>query len=185
MDSKLKQRLRNLHFSLVDRCYNEKKLQRNPSYIGCVVSEDFYEFENFCENIQKVSNFEVWVSEKDWQLDKDLFTNSRIYSVDTCCFLPKKLNIVFQTGGQQKHTGLPNGVIKGKARVGVSYIAQCIGEKGSNRHLGTYYTVEEAFNAYSLAKQRLVARLTIDYFHLLDDKTIDKLLEYKPSYDYK
>ena len=183
----LNKRLKNLHSMMVSRCYDDKYLQRNPNYKGCTVSEDFYELENFMINIRKVSNFEVWATQEGWQLDKDLFVqNNKVYSVATCCFLPKKLNITFQGGGQKKGNDLPNGVVVGKARVGAAtYIAQCVGDKGSNRHVGTYTTAEEAFIAYSKAKQRLVARLTFDYFEHLDDITIDKLLSYTPHKEYR
>lgn len=182
----LERRVKDLHTNLISRCYDQRYLTRNPNYVGCVVSEEFLTFENFKENIVRVNNFGVWATTDGWQLDKDLFSDSKVYSVETCCFLPKKLNVIFQGGGQKKNTDLPNGVVRGKARRSVSYIAQCTGVgKGSNRHVGTYYTVQEAFDAYVKAKKHLIASITFDYFSQLDDETIDKLLEYKPPYEYR
>lgn len=183
----LNSRLKDLHRSILTRCYSETSLKRNPNYRGCSVAEDFYKYEDFIVNIKKVSNYDVWVSNVGWQLDKDLFfQNNKVYSTETCCFLPKKLNITFQGGGQKKENDLPNGVVRGKARKNrTTYIAQCTGDKGSNRHIGTFSTVDEAFEAYSYTKQRLVANLTFEYFEYLDDLTIDKLLEYKPHREYR
>ena len=47
-----------------------------------------------------------------WELDKDILVKgNKIYSPDTCCFVPKEVNTVF-TKRQSKRGDYPIGVIK-------------------------------------------------------------------------
>lgn len=76
-------------FSMFSRCYNEKYQEKQPTYIGCSVSEEFWNFQNFAE----------WYNEKKYvcnyplELDKDLlYEGNKIYSPSRCCLLPKEIN---------------------------------------------------------------------------------------------
>ena len=82
----IEKRLKNLHGSLIRRCYDKGTLKKNPNYNGCVVSEDFLDYEKFKDSIKNVRNYEVWETSEGWQLDKDLFGNGKIYSISSCCF---------------------------------------------------------------------------------------------------
>ena len=72
--------------SMLNRCYSKKLHERRPTYAGCTVSDDWLTF----------SNFRSWMVEQDWegnQLDKDiLFEGNKIYSHDTCVFVPPMVN---------------------------------------------------------------------------------------------
>ena len=76
-------------FSMFNRCYNEKYHEKQPTYIGCSVAEDFCNFQNFAE----------WYNRNKYQcnypleLDKDfLYEGNKVYSPSTCCLLPKEIN---------------------------------------------------------------------------------------------
>lgn len=76
-------------FSMFNRCYDEKYHEKQPSYIGCSVSEEFCNYQNFAE----------WYSKKKYncnhplELDKDLlFEGNKIYAPSKCCLLPKEIN---------------------------------------------------------------------------------------------
>lgn len=76
-------------FSMFNRCYNEKYHEKQPTYIGCSVAEEFWNFQNFAE----------WYNEKKYdcnyplELDKDLlFEGNKIYAPSRCCLLPKEIN---------------------------------------------------------------------------------------------
>lgn len=81
-------------FSMFNRCYNPKFHERQPKYQDCMVDERFHNFQDFAK----------WMDE-NWyeydgmlELDKDLLLeNNRIYSPDTCCFIPKEINIALNT----------------------------------------------------------------------------------------
>lgn len=76
---------------MLDRCYNEKN-SRFASYGGnnVVVDERWHNFQNFCEDIQHLENYNKWnnkINSFDWTLDKDkLSGNDKIYSKNTCWF---------------------------------------------------------------------------------------------------
>ena len=67
--------------SMLKRCYSAKYQERQPTYKGCTVSDDWLTF----------SNFRAWMIAQDWEgkhLDKDLlFEGNKIYSTETCVFV--------------------------------------------------------------------------------------------------
>ena len=76
---------------MMNRCYNEKFLERNLQYRGCTGCEEWY---NFC-------NFKVWYESHKYgdevlDLDKDiLFKGNTVYSPETCCLVPHEINTLF------------------------------------------------------------------------------------------
>lgn len=73
--------------SMLERCYSEKFQEKNPTYKGCNVSENWLTF----------SNFKAWMMAQDFEgkhLDKDLlFEGNKIYSADTCVFVTPMTNL--------------------------------------------------------------------------------------------
>lgn len=71
---------------MLRRCYSAKFQERQPTYKGCSVSEEWLRF----------SNFRRWMEAQDWedkQLDKDLlFEGNKIYSKKTCVFVTRMVN---------------------------------------------------------------------------------------------
>lgn len=71
---------------LLRRCYSKRFLEKRSSYKGCTVCKEWHTF----------SNFKRWMEKQDWEgkvLDKDLLSgDDKIYSPDTCVFLPSKIN---------------------------------------------------------------------------------------------
>ena len=85
------------------RCYNKKWQSSHLSYIGCSVVEDWHLF----------SNFKAWMESQDWEgkhLDKDLKVfGNKVYSPDTCTFIPPFINTCINTP------------LMGKCKQGVTY----------------------------------------------------------------
>jgi len=76
-------------FSMFNRCYSEKYQEKQPSYVGCEVSEDFWNFQNFGKWFDK----KYYECRYPLELDKDLlFEGNKIYSPKNCCFIPKEIN---------------------------------------------------------------------------------------------
>ena len=71
---------------MLRRCYSKKLHARNPTYIGCSVAHEWLSF----------SAFRSWALTQDHegkQLDKDiLIPGNKVYSPDTCVFVPRELN---------------------------------------------------------------------------------------------
>ena len=74
---------------MLQRCYSESHLVRQPTYKGCSVCEEWLTF----------SNFKSWMEQQDWegkQLDKDLLVyKNKIYSPETCVFVSSVINSFF------------------------------------------------------------------------------------------
>ena len=71
---------------MLSRCYSAKYQEKQPTYIGCSVSEEWLTF----------SNFKAWMEKQKWEgmhLDKDLLIEgNKIYSADTCVFVSPLVN---------------------------------------------------------------------------------------------
>lgn len=91
-----------LWHGMLARCYNKNE----PSYMqygnkGVTVCDRWHNFQNFCEDIKNLENYEVWKKSrhtKQYELDKDTLqkhipTNKKVYSPSTCIFLDYYLNI--------------------------------------------------------------------------------------------
>jgi CRISPR/Cas system-associated endoribonuclease Cas2 len=72
---------------MLKRCYSEKYLERNPSYIGTSV----------CNEWLYATAFKKWMEKQDWQdksLDKDIIVpGSKLYSPETCAFVLPATNL--------------------------------------------------------------------------------------------
>ena len=110
-----------------------------------------------------------------WCLDKDILVKgNKVYSPETCCFVPNEINILF-TKGNSCRGALPIGVRK---RKNGKYLTQ-ITKNSKNIHIGIFNTPEEAFQAYKVAKE--------DYIKKMADKWRDKISNraYQALYNYQ
>jgi hypothetical protein len=139
---------RQMWFGVLQRCFSIKLLERRPTYKNCKVSESWLWLSNFIKDIKSIENYEKSLNE-GWQLDKDLLSNEgKLYSKDTCCFIPRSLNLVISSY-PKKLNGLPKGV---KLSKGGRYFA-ILQKEGNQIFLGSYDSVEEASRVYNIAKK--------------------------------
>jgi|SRR5690554_94420 len=72
--------------NMLERCFSIKCQERNPTYKGCSVSEEWLTF----------SKFKSWMEKQDFegkQLDKDLlYEGNKVYSAETCVFVTQMVN---------------------------------------------------------------------------------------------
>ena len=143
-----------LWHGILERCFSEKFLEKSPTYKNCKVSESWLILSNFIEDVKSIENYEKSLNE-GWQLDKDLLSNgSKLYSKDTCCFIPRSLNIILSSY-PKKLNGLPKGV---KLSKGGKYFA-IIQKEGKKIFLGSYDSVEEASRVYNIAKKEYLLNI--------------------------
>lgn len=139
------------------RCYSDKYLSKRPTYQGCEVCEEWYNFQNFG----------LWYDDNYWKcgdepmrLDKDFLSkNNRIYAPDKCIFLPNAINVML-TSCKSVRGDLPIGVTWTKQgrkhyRVRVS----AYNTQNKRLDLGTYMTIEEAFQVYKKYKEQEIKRV--------------------------
>lgn len=147
--------------SMLNRCYSAEYQTRFPTYIGCSVCEEWLLF----------SNFKVWYDENykpRFQLDKDiLFPGNKVYSPETCRFVPQYLNSLLTDRGAARGEyplgvmALKPGSIQGL--INTSYQAQCNNGYGKQIRK-TFKTIEEAQHFYSITKKRVVKEQAIRAF---------------------
>lgn len=124
--------------SMIERCYSDRWLAKYPTYIGCSV----------CEEWRYFTNFKKWFDENyidGYALDKDLLVQgNKIYSPETCCFVPQYINNIFLN--RAKDRGIyPIGVSLEK-RNGKLFSSCRI--DGQNKFLGYFENEDEAHEAY-------------------------------------
>ena len=132
---------------MLKRCYSNKYLESNPTYIGTSV----------CSEWLYATAFKKWMDKQDWQgkcLDKDIIVpKSKLYSPDTCAFVLKATNS-FVTASDAIRGDYPVGVNLCK-RTG-KYLAQCGNPfTGKREHLGYFSTQEDAHEAWRKRKHEL------------------------------
>lgn len=140
-------------YSMLCRCYSIKSQIKRPTYIGCTV----------CDEWKYFSNFKKWYDEnyrEGFHLDKDiLIAGNKIYSPDTCRFIPPRINTLLLEARGRK-SGMPLGITEQKPnnkerRTVSTFTAQCQGVEGE-RLSKTFKTIEEASAWYSATKTRVV-----------------------------
>jgi hypothetical protein len=159
-------------FGMIQRCYSPKVHEKLPTYKGCTVSEEWLNFQNFAAWYDQ-NYYEVYGERTE--LDKDILVKgNKIYSSDTCIFVPQTINIMFVKNDASRGT-LPIGVrIKGK-----KYYAACNNGTGKSLRSVLFYTLEEAFYAYKNMKEQLIKQTADKYKDSIPTKLYDAMFSYK------
>lgn len=77
-------------YAVLTRTSGELKVSC-PTYYDCDLVAEWLNFQNFAGWCQTQEGFAL----NGWQLDKDLLVpGNRTYGPDTCCFLPRRLNLL-------------------------------------------------------------------------------------------
>lgn len=157
--------------SMMQRCYSEYHLKINPSYVGVTVCKEWHNFQNFAkwfdENYYEIGNDKL-------QLDKDILVKgNKIYSPETCVFVPSRINKLF----------LRNSGLRGKLPVGVyynkksgMYVAKYNNLKFC--YIGRFNTPSEAFIGYKENKERLIKEIAEKYSNDIPLKLYKAMMEY-------
>lgn len=131
--------------NMIRRCYYKKYLEEYPSYIGCSVCSEWLLF----------SKFKAWMSTQDYkgnELDKDILQQgNKIYSPDTCMFVPPNVNKLINRKGS-KVGDMPTGVYK------VSKYTARVYSDGKQFNLGDFNNPEDAHEAYKRFKYKIIAK---------------------------
>ena len=146
----------NAWVDMLKRCLMEKTKDKQPSYRDVECCKEWLNFEVFCDWLHSQSNFSKWKSGKRWAIDKDiLFKRNKIYSPETCCLVPQRVNCLF----------LKREAERGKYPIGVSYrkdgfLASCHNPFTNQREeLGYHSTPNNAFNTYKTYKEDLIKQI--------------------------
>ena len=155
--------------NMLSRCYNIKnKRYKDYGEQGVIVCKEWHNY----------TNFKKWYDEHYYELeneivdlDKDiLIEDNKVYSPETCIFVPKRINCLFRN--HKKENSLPKGVYFQDGR----YRCQ-IRIEGKTKHLGYYNTIEEASNVYLKAQKEEMKRTADVYKDKIPKKLYDRLIE--------
>ena len=155
---------------MIERCYSsEEKFKR---YEECSVSELFKNYTLFSEWSFKQNGF----YQEGWHLDKDiLIKGNKVYSEDTCCFVPVQINSLLNNN-RAKRGVLPIGVSKNPKRK--TYKSRCSID-GDLVYLGDYLTVDEAFQAYKIARESYVKEVANKWKDQIDPRVYEALINWE------
>jgi len=75
--------------NMLKRCFDEKYKQKKPTYQGVTCSKEWLSMTKFIEDVSQMRGYGL----SGWGLDKDILVKgNKLYSKDTCCFVPKEVN---------------------------------------------------------------------------------------------
>lgn len=161
--------------SMLQRCYCEKYKTKMMFYKDCATSENFKYYPHFKEWCSKQVGFNS-VDDKGnyFALDKDiLLKGNKIYSEDTCCFVPAEINSLL-TKSDKIRGDYPIGVSLNKGRLGSQLLI-----KGKKKWLGYFSTPEEAFYAYKEAKEAYIKEVANKWKDQVDPRVYEALMNYQ------
>ena len=147
--------------SMLQRCYDKKYQEKRPTYKDCEVCEKWLNFQNFAKWYE--NNYYEIEGEK-MCLDKDILVkHNKIYSPETCIFVPNNINMLFVKCDRSRgNSVIGTSPVNGKYRVRCSIINPETG-KSKNEYLGRYETQEEAFKVYKYYKEKNIKQIA-DYY---------------------
>lgn len=164
---------------MLKRCYSDEFKKKRKTYKDCTVCDEWLYYPSFKkwynENYYEVNNEKMC-------LDKDILNKgNKIYSPETCVFVPERINTLFIKKNANRG-GCPIGVSWHKRDK--KYISRCnvldLKRKlVTIKHLGYYNTPEEAFNAYKIAKEDNIKQVADYYKDQIPQKLYEAMYRYE------
>lgn len=156
---------------MIRRCYDSKSIEKRPTYKECQVCKKWHNYQNFAEwyydNYYEIEGEQIC-------LDKDILCKgNKVYSPETCVFVPKRINSLF-IKSDSKRGDLPIGVHRYKN----TYIAQ-MNIEGKMTHLGYFDTPHEAFLMYKLNKELALHIIANKYKDEIPNKLYNAMMTYE------
>ena len=162
--------------NMIMRCYNERYHIRFPTYIGCYVSDKFKDYSKWRE---WYDNYPY--KQDGWHMDKDLLIKgNKVYSEDTCVFLPKEINLVLTKSTKTRGDKLIGVCFDKRYK---KFVSQVSLGAGNQKVLGYYDNEYEAHLSYKKAKEEYIKELADKYRDLLDPRAYEALYNYTVDID--
>ena len=164
-------------YHMLMRCYDPKYQEKHTTYRACKVEDYLLNFQHMGEWID--DNYYEIPGEK-MCLDKDILCKgNKIYSRETCIFVPQKINTLFIKCNKSR----------GKDPIGVyqlpsgNYQAYCNNGYGKYIYLGVYSTKEEAFRVYKQYKEKVIKEVIDSYEDEIPEPFYSRLKEAMYNYE--
>ena len=133
--------------SMLERCYSEKASIRLPTYKNVTVCEEWLNFQNFAKWHEE--NYPYEIEGVKFSLDKDLLQEgieNKIYSPETCLFLPQKVNGFIANRTLKNKSGYTGVSLDKKSKKWIASINDYKLEK--TIYLGSFLNIEDASFQY-------------------------------------
>ena len=169
--SKLNKRFHVTWKGVLERAYCPKLHNKYPTYADCSVDSQWHNFQEFAEWCQ----WQKGGTLNGWELDKDLlFPNNKYYSAETCCFIPKEVNIAVRIGSAK------NGFLPGVYQANGSYIV-CTTDHEKVKISKRFSSEEAAFYWYCEQKDEKMLKFALEYRECLDDRAFHALQNFSTA----
>ena len=153
--------------SMLQRVYSNNY----SAYKECTVDERWHNFQNFAKWFEENYNPETM---EGWQLDKDILVKgNKIYSPETCCFVPIEINTIFKNDRQKGY----NKTAKGNFIVRVNKL-------NYRETVGRFNTESEAFQAYKVEKEKYIKEVAEKWKELISDRVYQAMYNYQVEITY-
>ena len=151
------------------RCTYMHKIDpsKYAKYADVDVCAEWKYFQVFAEWFFQCSNYR-----EGWQLDKDILGNGKLYSPETCTFVPEEMNKSL-TSKKACRGKYPRGVNKPTAKVKLTATFDCKHPEFSVRAYYKLEDVESAFGFVKEAKERYFKFLACKYKGEVDSRVTD------------
>ena len=166
-----------IYHDMLKRCYDPKTQDKYPTYKGCTVEEYLLNFQHMGEWIDK-NYYEI--PGEQMCLDKDILCKgNKIYSRETCIFVPQRINLLF-TKCDNRRGDSPIGVTP---RESGNYQVFCSNGYRKSVYLGSYSTEEEAFRVYKEYKEKVIKETIDSYEGKIPEPHYSRLREAMYNYE--
>lgn len=149
--------------AMIMRCEDKAYKEKYPTYEDCYI----------CTEWQSFSNFKEWFDKhyvEGWALDKDIIVKgNKVYSPDTCCFVPVEINSAFTTNKKNR----------GDCLIGASRFGDRFISTNHHHYLGIADTQEEIFAKYKEYKESRLKELADKYKTQLEPRAYNAICNYK------
>lgn len=161
---------------MIERCFSEKRKEKNPTYRDVTCSNEWKYYKN-SKNWYEENYYEV--EGKTMHLDKDiLHKGNKIYNSENCIFVPQRINALF----------VKMDSLRGEYPVGVNYFkrgnknyrAQCNYKDKGNVMLGLFNNPKEAFyKGYKPFKEKYIKEIADEYKDRIPQKLYEAMYRYE------
>lgn len=150
---------------MIRRVYGN--IERSKFYEDCSVCQEWFNFQNFA--LWFDDNYYT-VEDQRMELDKDILKKgNKIYSPETCVFVPKNINLIFVKSNSNRGN-LPIGITKSSKN---TFRVRC-----GSKYIGNFYSIEDAFFSYKQEKEKQIKELADKYKEYIPSKLYEVMYNY-------
>ena len=169
----IKNTITKLWVGILTRCYEEGYSDKFPAYANCTVGKEWHNLQNFKSWV--LDQIDQGYYQEGWELDKDLLVQgNKVYSPETCVFLPGRLNQLQQVKKKSQYNYLPGVNFdneKSKFKAEVSF-------NGKRYYLPRNESELECFLSYKQLKEKLVQADAENWKGKIQPKAYESLKNY-------